>query len=166
MRRIVGPTYDHGRLEIGPGQVSRWTDVYATSDPVSEGDLPVADLGSSEQIVNRRLLLLDHTAYWENVERFRSNVALEIARVGGWNDLTELPPAVCAATGAPRRARSGSSSPPAGRSSSPPCAARSPLAAALALVALAAAEALWGLWSNLRTKAEYPPPPLVSLVAK
>ncbi len=107
MRRIVGPSYDHERLEIGPGQVSRWTDVYATSDPVSEGDLPVAGLGSSKQIVNRRLLLLDHTAYWENVERFRSNVALEIARVGGWNRPDRALARGVRGDGATRRARLG-----------------------------------------------------------
>lgn len=165
MRRIVGKSYDHEQLEIGPGQVSRWTDVYATSDPVSEGDLPVGDLGTSEQIVNRRLLLLDHTAYGENVERFRSTVALEIARVGGWNDVTELPPSVVGAT--------------ARRVMRPwvLVAARCVivLVAALfasvptaiaAVVALVAAEALWGVWSNLETKAEYPPPAVVSLVAK
>ncbi len=165
MRRIVGNDYDHEQLRIGPGQVSRWTDVYATSDPVSEGDLPVGGLGTSEQIVNRRFLLLDHVWYWENVERFRANVALEIARVGGWIDLAELPPDVVAAT-ARRVARVWVL-----------VAARwvvvlaavlfaSVLTSVAAVIALVAVELAWGLWSSDRTKAEYPPPAVVTLVAK
>jgi hypothetical protein len=165
LRSIVGAAYDRERLGIGPGQVARWTDVYATSDPVSEGDLPVEELGSSEQIVNRRLLFTDHTSYWQNVERFRSNVALEIARVGGWNNLTELPANVEAAN-ARRVWRVWGLVAARWVVVTATLAARSVPIAVAAIPALVAVEWLWGLWSDARTMAEYPPPAVLDLVAK
>ena len=82
LRRIVGAELEPGELEIDERQVAHWTDLHASHDLVSEGDLPVAKCtrGFSRTIVNRRSMVLDHVAYWQNVEGFHATVALEIER--------------------------------------------------------------------------------------
>jgi hypothetical protein len=84
LRTIVGCEAD--AIAIGAGQVTRWTDLHASHDPVSEGDLPFgAGLGQSSTVVNRRSLLLDHVTYWHNAEGFQTAVAREIERAAcGW----------------------------------------------------------------------------------
>ncbi len=101
---VVGE-YDEQRLGVTNAQVARWLDLYASHDPVSEGPLPLSGLGVSNQIVNRRSTLLDHTAYWQNVEAFRAAVALELARVAGWPGMTTRPPACIVAAAADRAKR-------------------------------------------------------------
>jgi hypothetical protein len=103
LRVIVGASDESACLGVNEGQVGRWLDLYASHDPVSEGSLPVPSFGTSSEIVNRRSALLDHTSYWQNVEAFRSAVALELARVAGWRPTTQLPCEVVA--GATERAK-------------------------------------------------------------
>ena len=82
LQRIVGARLEPGALGIDARQVSHWTDLHASHDLVSEGDLPVAQCtrGFSRTVVNRRSMLLDHVAYWHNVEGFQATVALELER--------------------------------------------------------------------------------------
>ena len=82
LQRIVGARLEPAALEIDKRQVAHWTDLHASHDLVSEGDLPVAKCtrGFSRTVVNRRSMLLDHVAYWRNVEGFQATVALEIDR--------------------------------------------------------------------------------------
>ena len=82
LQRIVGARLEPGALGIGEHQVAHWTDLHASHDLVSEGDLPVAKCtrGFSRTVVNRRSMLLDHVAYWHNIEGFQATVALEIDR--------------------------------------------------------------------------------------
>lgn len=65
------------------GQPGRWIDLYASSDPVPQGDLreylPACDM-TSECIVNRRSLLADHGSYWKNKPEFVTRVAAELDR--------------------------------------------------------------------------------------
>ena len=84
LRTIVGAEAE--AIAIGAGQVGRWTDLHASHDPVSEGDLRFDQrLGQSSKVVNRRSLLLDHVTYWHNAEGFQTAVAREIERVAcGW----------------------------------------------------------------------------------
>jgi hypothetical protein len=104
--RVMGACDDGDRLGTVEGRVGHWLDLYASHDPVSEGSLPVSSFGTSIEIVNRRSPLLDHTSYWQNVEAFRSAVALELARVAGWRRTTQLPDAVVAgATDRDKRVR-------------------------------------------------------------
>lgn len=71
-------------LGIGPERVGRWVDFYTANDPVSEGELPIEEpWGRSSEIVNWRVLLVDHIAYWHNVQAFRAAVALELADMIG-----------------------------------------------------------------------------------
>ena len=163
LRSIVGAEYDATRLGVGPSQVTRWTDLYATSDPVSEGALPLGSLGSSREIVNRRLIFTDHTSYWQNVEAFRAAVAVEIARaVRWWDEIAEPARIVEAATERARRvwwlvgARWIAV---AGAVTVWLALGRGALAgvglAAGALVVAFAAEVAWRKWSNRYTDAEY-----------
>ena len=71
---------------------------------MSEGDLPVAKCtrGFSRTVVNRRSMLLDHVAYWHNVEGFQATVALEIDRAAQRDANPPRPPALARA----ERARS------------------------------------------------------------
>jgi pimeloyl-ACP methyl ester carboxylesterase len=82
MQRIVGAQLDPRGLGLDDRQVAHWTDLHASHDLVSEGDLPVARCtrGFSRTIVNRRSMLLDHITYWRNVEGFQATIALEIER--------------------------------------------------------------------------------------
>lgn len=83
LQRIVGVRFAPEALEIGARQVGHWTDLHASHDIVSEGDLPVWERtrGYSRTVVNRRSLILDHVTYPLNVEGFRAAVALELERV-------------------------------------------------------------------------------------
>jgi hypothetical protein len=90
--------YDRDRLAVTEQQVARWLDLYASHDLVSEGELPLGPLGTSKKIINRRSLLFDHVTYPQNVEAFRAAVALELARVAAWpNVTTQLPQPVATA---------------------------------------------------------------------
>jgi hypothetical protein len=83
LRRIVGARFAPEALEIGARQVEHWTDLHASHDIVSEGELPVRERtrGYSRTVVNRRSLILDHVTYPRNVEGFQAAVALELERV-------------------------------------------------------------------------------------
>jgi hypothetical protein len=63
------------------GGTFRWVDLYASSDPVPQGDLTehLPDPAIlSERIINRRSPLSDHTAYWKNKPEFVSRVVAEL----------------------------------------------------------------------------------------
>jgi hypothetical protein len=83
LQQIVGTDHAANALKIGRERVAHWTDLHASHDPVSEGDLPVQSRtrGYSRTVVNRRSLVLDHVMYWRNVEGFHAAVALELERV-------------------------------------------------------------------------------------
>jgi len=83
LQHIVGVRFAPEDLRIDERHVAHWTDLHASSDPVSEGDLPVDECtrGFSRTIVNRCSLVHDHVAYWKNAEGFMAAVALEIERV-------------------------------------------------------------------------------------
>jgi hypothetical protein len=99
LQEIVGVCFEAGDLGVDERHVAHWTDLHASSDPVSEGDLPVADCtrGFSRTIVNRCSLLHDHVAYWHNAEGFMAAVALEIARVADGHADPLRPAALAAA---------------------------------------------------------------------
>ena len=73
--------------------LEKWTDLYASEDPVSGGSLRrrwTADLkkerieGFAEsRIFNTRFALLDHTTYWANIEQFVAPIALDLLRYAG-----------------------------------------------------------------------------------
>ena len=71
------------RLEIP------WTDLYASSDPVSNGplfdpdDTPDYLKERTHEIYNRYSNRTDHNAYWKNPEEFTSRVALGVAELAG-----------------------------------------------------------------------------------
>jgi hypothetical protein len=162
LRSIVGGTYTGDRLEVTGRQVGRWVDLYASRDPVPEGDLPLAGvLGVSDEIVNRRSRLWDHTGYRRNVEGFCAAVALELARIAGWRATTDVPPQVARAQHA-RTARvrllAWSHRVIALATVAGWVVLETQLVLALALAAAAAATAvltslLWTAWSNARTRA-------------
>jgi hypothetical protein len=166
MRSVVGAGYDESRLGVGPQQVARWIDLFATSDPVSEGQLPLRQPGLSAEIVNRRLLFTDHTSYWQNVEAFRAAVALEIARVAGWRKAMDQPKNVIDAA----RSRAGRvwwlvgarwlvvAGAAAGWVALGRGALAGALLAAAAIAGLLAVERLWSRWSTARTDALFPKP--------
>lgn len=83
LQRIVGARFEPEALEIGARQVEHWTDLHASHDLVSEGDLPVRERtrGYSRTVVNRRSLILDHVTYPPNIEGFQAAIALELERV-------------------------------------------------------------------------------------
>lgn len=99
LQRIVGARLDPERMGIDDRQVAHWTDLHASHDLVSEGDLPVAQCtrGFSRTVVNRRSMLLDHVAYWRNVEGFQATVALEIERAALGHADTARPEALAQA---------------------------------------------------------------------
>jgi Animal haem peroxidase len=92
LREIVESDLLAGELEeaITRERLERWLDLYATSDPVPEGALPVQRLketlvaADSIRIANRRSPVRDHTTYAQNGEAFRSAVVAELADVAGW----------------------------------------------------------------------------------
>lgn len=104
LQRIVGARLEPGALGIGEHQVAHWTDLHASHDLVSEGDLPVnrCTRGFSRTVVNRRSMLLDHVVYWHNIEGFQATVALEIDRAAQGDADPPRPPALARA----ERARS------------------------------------------------------------
>jgi hypothetical protein len=83
LQEIVGTDHAANALKIGRERVAHWTDLHASHDLVSEGDLPVQarTRGYSRTVVNRRSLVLDHVTYWPNVEGFQAAIALELERV-------------------------------------------------------------------------------------
>ena len=99
LQRIVGAHLEPGALGIDDRQVAHWTDLHASHDLVSEGDLPVAQCtrGFSRTVVNRRSMLLDHVAYWHNIEGFQATVALEIERATQGDANPSRPPGLAAA---------------------------------------------------------------------
>lgn len=62
-----------------PASLRRWTDLWATSDPVPGGALrrpagaPVGAF-STRSVVNRQSILGDHTSYWDNRQDFLTTV--------------------------------------------------------------------------------------------
>jgi hypothetical protein len=88
LRHIVQAEQLAADLGIGPGNVERWYDYYASSDPVPEGPLPVADLGLkvgiSMRIANLRSPIRDHSGYTANGEAFRPAVLAALGDLIGW----------------------------------------------------------------------------------
>ena len=105
LQQIVGVRFEAQDLKVGERQVAHWTDLHASSDPVSEGHLPVSGCtrGFSRTIVNRCSLVHDHVAYWRNAEGFMAAVALEIERVADGHVNPVRPPALIAAERARER---------------------------------------------------------------
>jgi hypothetical protein len=71
----------------------RWMDLYATHDPVPQGDLEDHLPGcmiTSERVVNRRSVLTDHTTYWANRTEFVSRVASELCKESGLKGMPDL----------------------------------------------------------------------------
>lgn len=90
---IVGP--ESRAIVIGEQQVAHWSDLHASHDPVSEGNLPLqAGFGQSSEVVNRRSLVLDHVTYWHNAEGFQAAVALEIERATSGRGAVQRPAAL------------------------------------------------------------------------
>ena len=106
LQQIVGVRFAPADLQVDERQVAHWTDLHASSDPVSEGDLPVAECtrGYSRTIVNRCSLVHDHVAYWRNAEGFMAAVALEVARVTDGHSNPTRPAALADAERARARA--------------------------------------------------------------
>ncbi len=95
LQRIIGVSIDAAALQVDARHVAHWTDLHASHDPVSEGDLPVADThGFSRTIVNRGSLMHDHVAYTVNHVAFLTVIALEIERVVGGYASPARPPAL------------------------------------------------------------------------
>ncbi len=66
-------------------QGTKWLDLFASSDPVSEGYLDLDGHHSrSVRVTNYRSTLRDHTSYWQNVEEFTSRIAFSLAALSGW----------------------------------------------------------------------------------
>lgn len=73
--------------------MAKWRDIYASEDPVPGGsliDLFAADLRQQKipvpvqrRIFNTRFALLDHTAYFRNIEQFIAPIALDLLRLAG-----------------------------------------------------------------------------------
>lgn len=104
LRSVVGERFTADRLGVGPEKVGRWADFQTANDPVSEGALPLEEpWGSSTEIVNGRVLLLDHIRYWRNVEGFRAPLILELAAVVGCGQPASVPAAVRVAAAARAR---------------------------------------------------------------
>jgi hypothetical protein len=73
--------------DVWAGKLQRWRDYFASSDPVPEGELPLAGLGTayaSTRMFNLRSPFFDHTSYWQNAEGFRPAVLEELAGRLGW----------------------------------------------------------------------------------
>jgi len=98
LQKVVGESYTSDRFGFGPKKVGRWLDLQTANDPVSEGALPIdASWGEAREIVNARVLLLDHVLYWRNVEGFCAPLILELATVVGLGHPAEVGNAVRAA---------------------------------------------------------------------
>jgi hypothetical protein len=84
--RLVKPLTDSklgGRALEARG--THWLDLFASSDPVSEGHLDLDGHHSrSVRVTNYRSTLRDHTSYWQNVEEFTSRIAFALAALSGW----------------------------------------------------------------------------------
>ena len=73
--------------------MAKWRDIYASEDPVPGGsliDLFAGDLRDQKipvpfqrRIFNTRFALLDHTAYFRNIEQFVAPIALDLLRLAG-----------------------------------------------------------------------------------
>jgi hypothetical protein len=76
-----------------------WNDMYARTDPVSNGKHVVAKTGNTRphdvhttEVQNRGSLLSDHTTYWENTTQFVQRVAAIVSREAGF-DIEQFTPA-------------------------------------------------------------------------
>lgn len=83
LRGIVGKALESWYLG-DKTRIGRWMDFYTSNDPVSEDELPIRDpWGYSREIVNIRVLLVDHVMYWRNVQAFCAPAILELAALAG-----------------------------------------------------------------------------------
>jgi len=76
-----------------PPGLARWIDLYASADPVPNGETRVDDKAklTSVQIWNLGSLLSDHTSYWDNVDGFVLRVARECAQTAKCEWQEQLP---------------------------------------------------------------------------
>ena len=58
----------------------RWTDCYATADPVPNGIVAAAAKERTLKVCNRSSMLSDHTSYWINLDEFVSSLYAEISQ--------------------------------------------------------------------------------------
>ena len=76
-----------------PACVRHWVDIYASADPVPNGETRVGR-GRIESvgIYNRGSILNDHVTYWENLDGFVLQVVRSCARTARSSWINELPP--------------------------------------------------------------------------
>jgi hypothetical protein len=88
LRTSQGVKFEPGRFKLSVlGKSISWMDLYAFSDPVSNGPLfspsGAPDYLESQEVHNRNSNLSDHTSYWENAEQFTTRVGCALARLLG-----------------------------------------------------------------------------------